>query len=110
VNRKENCGEIRDTGHKFGTGEGFTVEKIWMKHWPSGVPTTLDYVQGKRPIFAYLSHYARVHPEKIAIHYYGYEITYAQLDDMTDRFASFLARTGVKKGDRVALYLQNCPS
>jgi long-chain acyl-CoA synthetase len=86
------------------------VEKIWMKNWPSGVPTALQYVQGERPIFAYLSRYAQVHPEKVAIHYYGCEITYGQLDDMTDRFASFLAKSGVRKGDRVALYLQNCPS
>ncbi|MFO7600385.1 MAG: AMP-binding protein [Candidatus Desulfacyla sp.] len=86
------------------------MEKIWMKNWPSGVPMDLNYVHGERPIFSYLSKYAQVHPEKLAIYYYGHEITYGQLDDKTDRFASFLIKSGVRKGDRVALYLQNCPS
>jgi long-chain acyl-CoA synthetase len=82
---------------------------IWMKNWPSGVSETLDYLHGKKPIFEYLRRHARSHPEKAAINFYGLEITYAELDEMTDKFAAYLTEKGVKKGDRVALYMQSCP-
>src|SRR5262245_4929991 len=36
-------------------------------------------------------------------------LTYAQLDALTNRFASSLARLGVRKGDRVFLRLPNLP-
>ena len=85
------------------------MEKIWMKNWPSGIPKTLNYLHEKKPIFEYLRLYAQIHPEKVAINYYGFEISYAELDVMTNRFASFLTKHNVNKGDRVALYMQSCP-
>ena len=36
-------------------------------------------------------------------------MSYAELDRLSDRFASALARLGVQRGDRVALVLPNCP-
>ncbi|TMC76433.1 MAG: long-chain fatty acid--CoA ligase, partial [Chloroflexi bacterium] len=36
-------------------------------------------------------------------------LTYRQLDDLASRFAAGLQRLGVRKGDRVALVLPNCP-
>jgi long-chain acyl-CoA synthetase len=36
------------------------------------------------------------------------EMTYRELDDLSDRFATALADMGVKKGDRVGLHLPNC--
>jgi len=30
------------------------MEKIWMKNWPSGIPETLSYLHGKKPLFEYL--------------------------------------------------------
>lgn len=85
------------------------MEKIWMKNWPTGVPETLIYHHGKKPIFEYLRIHARNHPEKVAINYYGLEIQYRELDTFSDRLAAYMALTGIKKGDRVALFMQNCP-
>ncbi|MCP4719857.1 MAG: AMP-binding protein [Desulfobacteraceae bacterium] len=85
------------------------MEKIWMKNWPLGISQAIDYIHGKIPIFEYLRFHARSHPEKVAINFYGLEITYAQLDKMSDSFAAYLTAKGVKKGDRVALYMQSCP-
>jgi len=85
------------------------MEKIWMKNWPAGVPEKLKYLHGPRPIFEYLRIHAQNHPEKVAINYYGQEIRYSELDLVTDRLAAYLTRHGVKKGDRVALFMQNCP-
>jgi long-chain acyl-CoA synthetase len=37
------------------------------------------------------------------------KLTYRQLDDTVNRFAAGLQQMGVKKGDRVAIMLPNCP-
>ncbi len=85
------------------------MEKIWMKNWPDGIPEKLVYKYGEKPIFEYLRMHARNNPQKVAINYYGKEISYEELDLYTERFAAFLSQNKVQKGDRIALFLQNCP-
>lgn len=48
-------------------------------------------------------------PDKIAFWFNQQSWTYSELDDVTDRIASSLAAAGVHAGDRVALFLPNCP-
>src|SRR5678809_286923 len=48
-------------------------------------------------------------PSRTAVAFYGRSITYRELRDATDRFANALAKLGLKKGDRIALYLVNSP-
>ena len=85
------------------------MEKIWLKNWPEGLPMEIRYLQGAKPLFEYLRAHAKTWPEKTAINYYGLKISYAEFDRLTDCFAAFLSAEGVKKGDRVALQMQNCP-
>ena len=85
------------------------MEKIWLKNWPAGVPMEIRYLQGEKPLFEYLRHHAQAWPDKTAINFYGLQISYAEFDRLTDCFASYLVRDGLQKGDRVALYMQNCP-
>ena len=49
------------------------------------------------------------HGQNPALYYFDKMITYKELDKMSDAFACALKDVGVKKGDRVALYLQNIP-
>ena len=44
-----------------------------------------------------------------ALYYFDKVISYKELDEMSDALACALIDLGVKKGDRVALYLQNIP-
>ncbi len=85
------------------------MEKIWLKNWPSDVPLEIAYLQGRKPLFEYLRVHAVTWPDKTAINYYGLKISYAEFDRLTDSFAAYLSREGVRKGDRVAIYMQNCP-
>lgn len=85
------------------------MEKPWINSWPSGVPRQMEFRRGERPLFEYLRENARNFPDKDAIIFYGRKITYRELDDLSDRFAAFLHQNGVQKGDRVALFLPNCP-
>jgi len=85
------------------------MEKIWMKSWPDFLPKEPYYPQGEKPIFEYLRNNAKVFPDRVAINFYGREITYAELDKASEQFANFLVGSGFKKGDRIALFLQTCP-
>ncbi len=69
----------------------------------------ISYNWGERPLHEYLRLHAQKTPERPAMIWYGQAITYAQLDDWSDRFATLLASWGMTVGDRVALYLANCP-
>lgn len=86
-----------------------SIKEISLKSWPPDVPTEAQYPLGKVPLAEYLRMRAQEHPDKPAIIFYGHTITYRELDEASDRFANFLLQQGVKKGDRVALFLLNCP-
>ena len=77
-------------------------------HWPEGLPKT--FPPSRKTIYANLAECAARHPERTAIHYYGTEISYGELKRDVDALAGYLQqRCGVRKGDRVLLYLQNSP-
>jgi len=48
------------------------------------------------------------YPEKTAVIYLGEQFSYLQLHDLSERFAGALAGLGVKKGDKVMIYISNC--
>jgi long-chain acyl-CoA synthetase len=52
---------------------------------------------------------ARFFPNKAALVFESRSITYQELDCLASRLAGGLSRLGVKKGDRVALFLPNIP-
>lgn len=47
------------------------------------------------------------YPDRSAIIYLGEKFTYARLQNLINRFATSLNRLGVKKGDKVVLYITN---
>jgi len=48
-------------------------------------------------------------PDKPACHYLGREILYSEMKRLSDSLAAGLAELGVRKGDKVATILPNCP-
>lgn len=48
-------------------------------------------------------------PEKTVFIYLGSEMSYRELDKYSNQFANVLRKLGIKKGERVALLLPNCP-
>jgi acyl-CoA synthetase (AMP-forming)/AMP-acid ligase II len=83
------------------------MEKLWIKSWPDGIPQKLDFPN--KPLYEFLRDNTEKNPKKVAINYYGREIGFQELDDLSDRFAAALNDSDLKKGDRVSLYLENCP-
>lgn len=82
-------------------------EKPWYKFYPPGVRRHIDYPEV--PLYEFLRISAQKYPDKTALIYFDGKMTYKELDVLTDRFAAALADLGVKKGDRVALFLPNTP-
>ncbi len=58
-------------------------------------------------IFTQFERMAEKYPDRPAIVYLGEKFTYARLRNLIDRFASALNRLGVRKGDKVVLYITN---
>jgi len=63
----------------------------------------------KKPLYSLLTDSAKLHPGKTCIHYQGRNLTYSEVDDISSRFASGLVSLGLKKGDRVAIFMPNIP-
>lgn len=61
------------------------------------------------PLHEALRQRARDTPDKAAYLWYGRSVTFAEIDRTSEAFAARLAELGVKKGDPVVLYMNNCP-
>lgn len=83
------------------------LEKRWYRFWPEGVPKHVDYPE--IPLSDLLKNTAESNPNHVAIVYFDREMTYGELNIASDKFATALADLGVKKGDKVALFLPNIP-
>ncbi|MGY0503033.1 AMP-binding protein [Nocardia sp. FBN12] len=77
--------------------------------WPAQVPRAVAYPIESMAVVDYLRHWAALRPDATAIAYYGRDVSYAEYDELSDRFAGWLLANGAEKGDRVGVYLSNCP-
>ena len=85
----------------------------WFRHYEEGVPRTIPYPEITLP--EALDQTVARFPDRVALRFFldarlpAPTLTYRQLQDQTLRFATALFQLGVRKGDRVALMLPNCP-
>ena len=80
----------------------------WEKSYPPGVVWDAPIEIGTLP--ALLARAVARFGEKPAFEYREHKISYADFGRRVDAFAAGLMRLGIAKGDRVALYLPNCPA
>ena len=86
-------------------GESIYQSKPWLKSYEKGVPEAIRYEEICMPDI--LDRTAKQFPEKTALIFQGFTLSFRQLKDMVDRFAACLTAFGVKQGDAVALLLPN---
>ena len=84
------------------------MERIWTRHWAPGVDEAAIRLPAE-PLPVFLTRNAERLGDKPALIFYGREISFAELDEASDRFAGWLQGRGLCPGDRVAIYLENCP-
>jgi long-chain acyl-CoA synthetase len=82
------------------------VERRWHKKWPVWVPKSFTV---EKPVSEYIRDWSSLTPEHVALSFSGRDISYAELNRMIDAMAWKLIDMGVKKGDRVAIHMENCP-
>jgi long-chain acyl-CoA synthetase len=85
----------------------------WFRHYEEGVPRTIPFPDISLPEL--LDRTVEQFPDRVALRFFldarlpAPALTYRQVQDATLRFATALFQLGLRKGDRVALMLPNCP-
>jgi long-chain acyl-CoA synthetase len=77
----------------------------WHKHYDEGTPVSIDYPQ--KPLFHFLEDAAKEFPDKACSIFKGASVSYAEMDDLTNRLAAALKDYGVSKGSPVGIFMPN---
>jgi long-chain acyl-CoA synthetase len=77
----------------------------WHKHYDEGAPVSIDYPQ--KPLYHFLEDAAKEYPDKACSIFKGASVSYAEMDEMTDRLAAALKDHGVSKGSPVGIFMPN---
>jgi long-chain acyl-CoA synthetase len=86
-------------------------DRPWLKSYMLG-PYKLDQNLApfpQKPVSEILDRSAHEFPNQTAILFKGQEIKYHQLKRRVDSLANGLIKLGLEKGDRVCIFLPNCP-
>jgi long-chain acyl-CoA synthetase len=78
-------------------------KRPWLTHYESGVPQEISFDDGLLPDF--LEKSAKNFPDRSALNFEGYRVTFKELHSMVNRFSAHLHSLGIKKGDVVAIIL-----
>ena len=84
-----------------------TLSPKYATNYDTGVPVSIEYP--RVPLHVLLDDAAETYPNSTATIFYNAKRTYASVLRDTRRFSAGLRSLGVKKGDRVAIDLPNCP-
>jgi len=82
-------------------------DRPWLAHYDKGVPQTIEIPNA--PLFYFLEESARKYPDRACTIFKGAVITYKEMNAITDSIAAALVDMGVKKGDRVGMFMPNTP-
>ena len=80
-------------------------DKPWIAHYEKGIKGEIEFEETCVPEF--LERSAINFPDKMALLFQGYKVTFRELKDMVDRFATCLHGFGIRPGDSVAILLPN---
>jgi len=83
------------------------ADRPHLKNWPKRMPREL--VVPETSLWANLEIAARRYPDKALYLFFGQPLSYAQAHADAEALAGWLQSVGVKAGDRVLVYMQNCP-
>ncbi|HZT62114.1 MAG TPA: long-chain-fatty-acid--CoA ligase [Burkholderiales bacterium] len=83
------------------------MEKIWLQHYPPGIPAEVDYGEYRSTgeLFESVSERYRDRPAYTNM---GKTISFDELEHMTRAFGAWLQSKGLAKGARVAVMMPNC--
>lgn len=85
-------------------------DRQWFKAglWPEEYPKHIEYPENF-PIWKFLEESAHTNPDNVATVFFDAKIKYKELWERVLSFANSLHKLGIRKGDRIGIYLPNCP-
>ena len=95
----------------MGKGElpDYVKDRIWLKKYPEDVPKEVDIPEDKS-IPDLMEEATDRWPDAVNIIFYGREFTRKEFKENIDRLTTaFQKKLGIRKGDKIAIYLPNCP-
>jgi long-chain acyl-CoA synthetase len=83
-------------------------DRPWVARYPAFVPPSIEIPSISLPEL--IARSVRRWPDRAALIFYGARWSYADFWSSSGRIAAAFHRAGLRPGDRVALYLPNCPA
>jgi long-chain acyl-CoA synthetase len=83
------------------------LARPWERHYAAGVSANTDIPQKSLPEL--FDEVCARFADRTAIIFYGRSLQYREVHEATERLAAGLSGLGLRKGDRLALYLLNSP-
>ncbi len=84
------------------------MEKIWLKHYPEGVPADIGPLQFSS-LAALIDDSLLRYKDRVGYRFMGATYSYGAVDDASRALAAWLQGQGLVRGDRVAVMLLNTP-
>jgi len=84
------------------------TDRIWLSSYPQGVPADTD-VAAYTSLVALMEESFHKYADRTAYSFKGTDISYRQVDSLSQAFAAYLQGLGLVKGDRVAIMMPNVP-
>jgi long-chain acyl-CoA synthetase len=85
-----------------------TADRPWLGAYPPGVPADIDVDQYPSLVHLMEESFQKF-AHRPAYSFMGKELSYAQVDSLSQAFAAYLQGLGLAKGDRVAIMMPNVP-
>ncbi|HSF81428.1 MAG TPA: long-chain fatty acid--CoA ligase [Anaerolineales bacterium] len=82
-------------------------EQPWLNNYDEGVPQHIEIPRVS--LFTLLEETAKKYPDSPCTIFKGAKISYREMNEITSRLAAGLSNLGVKKGDRVGIFMPNTP-
>lgn len=82
------------------------VDRIWLKHYPKGVPAEIDVTQYESLVELMDESFGKF-SDRDAYIFMGKTMKYGEVDEMSRALGAFLQSKGLKPGARVALMMPN---
>jgi long-chain acyl-CoA synthetase len=82
------------------------ADKSWLNTYPKDIPHEIDLSKNLTLIDIFEESFKK-NASRTAFESFGKSLSFKELDQASEQFASFLQFQGIKKGDRVALMMPN---
>ncbi|MBK7000263.1 MAG: long-chain-fatty-acid--CoA ligase [Rhodoferax sp.] len=84
------------------------TDRIWLSSYPKGVPSDIN-TAAYTSLMALIEESYKKYAKQVAYSFMGRDITYAQVNSLSQAFSAYLQGLGLVKGDRVAIMMPNVP-